>query len=937
MKNYYLLFLFFGFLTNAQIVNIPDANFKDALLNHQPPIDTNNDNEIQVSEALSVTTLNVSTNYLSSLTGIEAFINLNNLSLNGGLFFTSLDLTSLANLQNFNLLIGNELTNLNLSNLPNLQTVNCQNCDFLAELNIGGTTNLTSLTCPNSSIISLDMSQHTNLQTLNCANCSDLSSINLSGNSNLTYLDCSNCNLNTLNLDSSPNLSHLNCASNQLSILDLNPIQNLTYLNCRSNALTSLNVANLTNLNHLDCSVNQIATLDVAPLQNLTFLDCHWNNLTSINAANLTNLTYFGCSNNQISSLEVASLINLTHLDCEINQLTNLNVVPLTNLTYLSCHNNLFTNLNLSSITNLNTLNFGNDGLSPVDIGMMTNLDYLGFWGGNQESLNFNANSNLSSLYIRTNHTSFDLSNLPQNYFTNWTGLYVLIQSCPNLSYLNFKTGYPISNGILIQDCQNLNFICCNETDVAYFSSSGNQNTQANSYCTFVPGGIHNTISGIATLDINNNGCDASDILPDDLKITINDGTTSGATFSNNGDYSFYTQTGSFTLTPQFENPYFTVSPATSTLNFPTLDGSTQTQNFCIIPNGVHNDVDVILLPITPARPGFDATYQLTYKNKGNQTLSGTVNFSFDDAILDFITANPAVDSQVVNTLSWNYSNLLPFESRTIHFTLNVNAPTETPPVNIDDVLNLAVMIEPIVTDETPDDNVFNLNQIVVGSYDPNDKTCLEGDAILPEKVGDYLHYLIRFQNSGTAPAENIVVKDMIDTTKFDLASLQLLSTSHPQVTRITGNKVEFIFENIQLPAEQDNEPASHGYIAFKIRTKNNLALGNTVSNTADIYFDYNFPIITNTATTTIVALGVDEFENASVVMTPNPVKENLSISADDVITSIQMYDVQGRLITTQLNNSTTFNLDMSQQNLGIYFVKVITENGVKVEKIIKK
>lgn len=938
MKKQYLLFLLFGFLSNAQIVNIPDANFKEALLNYQPVIDTNSNGEIEVSEALSVTSLNLSINYLSNLIGIESFTNLNDLSINGGLSFTSLDLSSLINLQSLNLIYGNELTTLNLNNLPNLQTVNCHDCDLLNQLNMGGTTNLTSLICRNSDIISLDMSQHTNLQTLNCPNSSELSSINLSGNNNLTYLDCSNCNLTTLDLSSCTNLNYLNCSANQIATLDLTQNQNLIELNCSRNQISILDISDLTELTYLNCYQNLLSSLDVNPLINLTYLDCHWNYLSSLNVSNLVNLVHLGCSNNQLTSLDVTSLVNLSHLDCELNELSSLNVSPLTNLTHLSCHENQLTNLDLSGLSNLTVLHFGNDALNTVDISMLNSLTQLGFWGGIQQSLNFNNLSNLTYFYLKTNSTSFDLSNLPESFFNNpLISSMLQIQECPNLNYLNFKTGYSISSGILIQDCLNLNFICCNDTDVAYFSSFGNQNTQANSYCSFVPGGIYNTISGTATLDINNNGCDTDDYQPNDLKININDGITSGATFSNNGDYAFYTQTGSFTLTPQFENPYFTVSPTTATLNFADLDGSTQTQNFCITPNGVHNDVDVVLLPSTPARPGFDATYQIVYKNKGNQALSGTVNFSFDDAILDFVTATPVVDTQTVNVLSWNYSNLLPFESRTIHFTLNVNAPTETPAVNINDVLSLAVMIEPIINDETPSDNVFDLEQIVVGSYDPNDKTCLEGNFITPEQVGDYLHYLIRFQNSGTAPAENVVVKDLIDTTKFDLASFQLTATSHPQVTRITGNKVEFIFEGIQLPAEQDNEPASHGSIAFKIRTKNNLVLGNTVSNTADIYFDYNFPIITNTATTTVVALGIDEFENASVVMTPNPVTDTLIISADDTITSIQMYDIQGRLITTQLNNSTTFNLDMSQQNLGIYFVKVITENGVKVEKIVKE
>ena len=144
----------------------------------------------------------------------------------------------------------------------------------------------------------------------------------------------------------------------------------------------------------------------------------------------------------------------------------------------------------------------------------------------------------------------------------------------------------------------------------------------------------------------------------------------------------------------------------------------------------------------------------------------------------------------------------------------------------------------------------------------------------------------------------------------------------------------EFIFENINLPFD---DATNDGYVAFKIKTKPSLVVGDSFSNTASIYFDYNFPIVTNNACTTVSALGINEVENASVSIAPNPVKNNLTISANDIISSIQIYDVQGRLIATQVNNSTSTTLDMSQQNLGVYFVKVITENGAKVEKIMKE
>ncbi len=72
------------------------------------------------------------------------------------------------------------------------------------------------------------------------------------------------------------------------------------------------------------------------------------------------------------------------------------------------------------------------------------------------------------------------------------------------------------------------------------------------------------------------------------------------------------------------------------------------------------------------------------------------------------------------------------------------------------------------------------------------------------------------------------------------MASLQLTSSSHPQVTKITGNKVEFQFENINLPAEIDDAPGSNGYVAFKIKTKNNLVMAIRFR-TSGFFFDF-FP-----------------------------------------------------------------------------------------------
>src|SRR5690606_7576352 len=261
----------------------------------------------------------------------------------------------------------------------------------------------------------------------------------------------------------------------------------------------------------------------------------------------------------------------------------------------------------------------------------------------------------------------------------------------------------------------------------------------------------------------------------------------------------------------------------------------TITQNFCITPKESHSQIEITIIPLSPpARPGFDAKYKIIWENKGNLLENGTIHFAYDENIFDYVKATLSPDAISSGKLSWDYKDLLPFEKREITVTLNLNSPIETPPVNTGDITRLYAYIL---------DNIFTLENTIVGSYDPNDKTCLQGNYFHPDSVGKYVDFIIRFENTGNYAAENIVVKDIIDDKVFDVSSLLITDASHEMYTRIAGNKVEFIFEDILLPFEDEN---NDGYVAFKIKTKSTLVLGDSLKNLADIYFDYNFPIRTN-------------------------------------------------------------------------------------------
>ncbi|CAM4282539.1 T9SS type A sorting domain-containing protein [Flavobacterium terrigena] len=725
-----------------------------------------------------------------------------------------------------------------------------------------------------------------NISTYN----SNIPNLNLSQNLNLKYLFCTNNNLITLNLGSNINLQQVDCSNNDITNIDLTQNTGLKKIICNNNQITSLNLLQNNSLNYINCKNNQITNLILPASSNqITYLDCSINQIPTLDLSQCSNLSTLTCLSNQLNSLDLTQNINLTSLNCAINSLPELDLANNVLLTNINCGNNLISNLILNSNSALTQLFCSNNLLTSLDISNNTFLIQLSC-----------GNNLLTSLYVKN-------------------GKNESISLIPNL---------------------NLQYICCDEGQLANIQSiinlNGYTNCHVNTYCTFTPGGQFFTIQGQQKFDNENDNCDTTDNFIPNFKYSITNGTTTGSLISNNtGSYLIPVQTGTHTITPVSENPsYFTVSPTSATISFPT-QASPLTQDFCITPNGTHHDVEVSIIPASVARPGFDSFYKIIYKNKGNQIENGTINLQFDDAILDLVSTNPTFTTQTLNNLSWTYSNLLPFETRTIHFMMNVNSPTETPSVNSGDILNYIATNTITNTDEMLSDNTFVLNQAVVNSYDPNDKTCLQGTTIPPSEVGKYVHYMIRFENTGTFPAENIVVKDMIDTAKFDVSSLIPLHASHNYVTRISGNKVEFIFENINLPFD---DTTNDGYVAFKIKTKPTLVLGNTFSNTANIYFDYNFPIVTNTATTTIAALSNPSFEFANYFsLYPNPATNELNINLKSAIeiNSIQIYNTIGQLVTIQTGNA--LKVDVSHLKTGNYFIKINTNEGYSTSQFIKE
>ncbi|MEN8139161.1 MAG: hypothetical protein ABFR62_12085 [Bacteroidota bacterium] len=262
MKKYLLLILFFAAqFSFAQNVNIPDENFKSALIS--AGYDTGGDGEISVSEAEAVTgMIMVNRKKIVSVEGIEAFVNTIGLSC-----------------------IGNDISSMDLS----------------------ANTSLMYLSCSRNGLTSLDLSANPALEKLSCSS-NELNSINVSANPELDYLSCSLNNLTDLNLSSNPKLITLNCGSNDITSLDLSANTALVELYCKKNELSVLDVSANTQLSILSMEVNSVPVIDLSSNLELTELYCSSNDMTELDVSANINLTNLSCDKNLLMSICVSDV-----------------------------------------------------------------------------------------------------------------------------------------------------------------------------------------------------------------------------------------------------------------------------------------------------------------------------------------------------------------------------------------------------------------------------------------------------------------------------------------------------------------------------------------------------------------------------------------------------------------------------------------------------
>lgn len=448
-------------------------------------------------------------------------------------------------------------------------------------------------------------------------------------------------------------------------------------------------------------------------------------------------------------------------------------------------------------------------------------------------------------------------------------------------------------------------------------------------------GPLQNKISGNIKIDANNNGCNNLDGNVPNALVTTQNGGATFSTFSNqNGNFDLSAGQGQYATSMKSPDVNYNSNPLSYTSNFSTINNN-EIANFCLQPTQLFDDLNVAIYPLSDARPGFNAKYKIIIKNIGTTVANGSLAFTFNNSKLNFLSSNGIIGSQTANNINYLFTNLVPFQSKEIEIVFTVKT---IPDVTIGENIQFNCSLNANANDVTQYDNQFVLNQMIRGSYDPNDINVLEGNQVLIDNADEYLHYVIRFQNTGNSYAERVRVTNVLDS-KLDWSSMQLESYTHNIKTEIkNGNEVDFIFNAIYLPSSTDDFNGSQGSISYKIKPKANVVIGDVIVNKADIYFDYNPAINTNIVQTEIVAfLGNNnqEYLNNSIQIYPNPVKDLLKINTKNKIDFFEVYNSFGQIIYKKYDSDV---VDFSEFQVGIYLIKIKdVANGTKSIKVIKK
>ncbi|MEO8768789.1 MAG: hypothetical protein ABI402_01845 [Ferruginibacter sp.] len=826
-----LLTVSFSYSSRSQYITIPDAGFQ-SFLQQQYPSCFNGAGlmDTTCSTILNATTLNVYTN-VADWEGFQYFRNLQtlyiggmittlpdlpatllNLDLSGG----SYNITSLptlpAGLKRLNVNSAYHLLSLPATLPATLVQLDCSNCDLLTALPPLPAT-LVNLDCSRNKLTSLP-TLPASLDTLDCSFNDSLAVLPALPNG-LVYLNCQVCNIGSIGTTLPPSLVYLDFNNNKVAYLPALPV-GLKTLYGVSNLITALPSSFPNGLETIYMNNNQFSNIPALP-PTLVMFGVGNNHVSSLPALP-NSITYFDCSDNLLTNLPVLPT-SLESFFCGSNLLTSLPAIP-PHVTDMRCTLNQLVSLPQLPDT-LNNLWVDNNPLGslpalPSHLESLscghTNIAFLPALPQSLNNLTCSNNANLHCLPVLPNgFITIDMDNRI-NCMPNSPSNYIFdVRDTSGFNILTYSSGYG-----------QLHFPLCSAVTNSY-------------HCDAFP-----LMTGHVYNDNNNNGVkDANEPYRANVKVTLSDGTFT--TTNNAGEYAIAADSiGNYSLALNPLN-YYSVVPTSYNYNFSNYD-TLVTNNFALQANATADSLTISVTPLSwAARIGHPMPYIIHYENSGTTTLAPVINFNYNNSQLVYDSSSNAAVISNTNSLQLNETNMVSGESRSFfaYFTVAATA-----------VLGDTVRVHAHAGAGTATAVDSAANQ-VRGPFDPNDKSATP--ALTPDQVanGEYINYNIRFQNTGNDTAFNVVLTDTL-SSYLKASTLEVVNASHTCKTTVKGKVVYFEFLNIMLPDSNVNEMKSHGFVSFKIKPENTVAVNTSIPNQAAIYFDYNLPVLTNTAVTEI-------------------------------------------------------------------------------------
>ena len=439
-------------------------------------------------------------------------------------------------------------------------------------------------------------------------------------------------------------------------------------------------------------------------------------------------------------------------------------------------------------------------------------------------------------------------------------------------------------------------------------------------------GECYGTVTGVTYKDANGNGSrDAGEIQMD----AVLERTPGGYYhYAGSDPYSFCSDSGSFTLTVPNPPLYHTVTPASQSYSANTLGTLINGMDFGFQPIPGIYDGQVDVWGWNPWI-GNNTTYNIHYGNVGTESFDGNVTLTLD-TLTTFVSSVPVPTTVNGQIITWNITGLTPGDAGSIQVTYLTDSTAFT-----SDMVTASVVLAIDHDEETEADNTDAISAHPTTSFDPNEKLVDVAQITTGEIAeGKALEYTIHFQNTGTQPAVNIVLRDMIDSD-LDLSSFEMVGATHANQIAFNGNEIVWSFPGIMLPDSSSDLVGSQGGVHFRIQPKSTSLPGTLFENNAGIYFDYNEPVITNTVVT-VVSSPESVFELAKAngfTVYPNPGNGDMRLlwaSTSVANARIDVIDATGRVLLTRnaqrMIEGQNIPFDLSALSGGNYLVRVSNE-----------